>query len=93
MTSYTAHVIIEGRVQGVGFRNWTQREAAKRGLNGWVRNRADGTVEAVFQGANAQVDAMLTACSNGPMLAKVTRMVHVKAEHEPFSHFAVHETA
>ena len=44
------HVIVLGRVQGVGYRAWTEREAQARGLQGWVRNRHDGTVEAVFAG-------------------------------------------
>lgn len=57
---------IHGRVQRVGFRAWTEREARARGLDGWVRNRADGTVEAVFAGSEAAVEAMLAACADGP---------------------------
>lgn len=65
------HVIISGRVQGVGYRNWTVITATKLGIEGWVRNRSDGTVEAVFHGNTQQVDAMLEACRKGPMLARV----------------------
>ena len=60
------HVLIRGRVQGVGYRAWTERTACERGLGGWVRNRRDGAVEAVFMGETAAVDAMLAACRAGP---------------------------
>lgn len=60
------HVVIRGRVQGVGFRAWTQHQAQLRGLEGWVRNRRDGAVEAVFSGPDHAVDAMLEACRAGP---------------------------
>jgi acylphosphatase len=65
------HAIISGRVQGVGYRNWTVITATKLGVEGWVRNRSDGTVETVFHGSAQQVDAMLEACRKGPMLARV----------------------
>lgn len=65
------HVIITGRVQGVGYRAWTVEQAQSRGLNGWVRNRRDGTVEAVFSGDADMLDAMLQACTDGPPLAQV----------------------
>lgn len=66
------HVIIRGRVQGVGFRYWTQGEALRLGLEGFVRNRRDGTVEAMFSGPGEAVEAMLGACRQGPPSAKVT---------------------
>lgn len=65
------HVIVEGRVQGVGYRAWVEREAKARGLAGWVRNRNDGTVEAVFSGEDAAVRAIVEACGKGPRLAAV----------------------
>lgn len=68
----SVHVTIEGRVQGVGFRAWTEYEAFARGLRGWVRNRRDGSVEAVFAGDDAAVDAMVAACRLGPRAASVT---------------------
>jgi acylphosphatase len=73
----TVHVTIEGRVQGVGFRAWTEYEALARGIRGWVRNRRDGSVEAVFAGDAAAVDAMVAACRQGPRASSVT---HISAE-------------
>ncbi len=64
-------VVISGLVQGVWFRGWVIDEAHARGLSGWVRNRRDGTVEAVFQGAPEAVEAMVAACWNGPPAAHV----------------------
>ena len=68
----TVRVRIKGVVQGVGFRYWMVREAEFKGLNGWVRNRADGTVEALLSGRPAQVDALIEACRVGPRNARVT---------------------
>lgn len=62
---------VSGRVQGVGYREWTRREAAARGLGGWVRNRADKTVEAVIAGDRAALTAMREAMQRGPLFAKV----------------------
>lgn len=68
----SVRVTISGRVQGVWYRGWTVADANRRGLDGWVRNRRDGTVEAVFAGDAAAVEAMLTACRQGPPAAQVT---------------------
>ena len=65
------HVIIRGRVQGVGYRAWTEYTARDHGLEGWVRNRRDGSVEAVFAGPSEAVDAMVAACRRGPPGARV----------------------
>jgi acylphosphatase len=65
------HVSIRGRVQGVGYRVWTADEARHRGLEGWVRNRRDGSVEAVLSGAEDVVADMLAACRRGPSSARV----------------------
>lgn len=62
---------IHGRVQGVAYRAWTEREANRLGLHGWVRNREDGSVEALFVGAAEKVDEMLVLCRNGPSHALV----------------------
>jgi acylphosphatase len=62
---------IQGRVQGVGYRDWLLREAVRLNLTGWVRNRADGSVEAVVAGEEPAVMALLTACRRGPRLARV----------------------
>jgi len=64
-------VVISGRVQGVWFRGWTADEATAHGLDGWVRNRRNGTVEAVFQGPPEAVDAMIALCWQGPPAARV----------------------
>lgn len=70
----TAHVLIHGRVQGVGFRAWTHHQAELHGLNGWVRNRRDGSVEAVFSGPDDLVAVMLKACHQGPLGSVVERV-------------------
>lgn len=64
-------VVIRGRVQRVGYRNWTEFTAIRAGLAGWVRNRLDGSVEAVFAGSADSVEAMITACRGGPAKAQV----------------------
>ena len=74
------HARIEGKVQRVWYRNWTVENATKRGLSGWVRNRADGTVEAVFAGPKEQVDDMIAACYDGPPKAKVSHIATSPAE-------------
>jgi acylphosphatase len=65
------HVRICGVVQGVGFRAWTQHQAELHGLEGWARNRRDGSVEAVFAGPSEIVDAILKACRQGPRGSRV----------------------
>ncbi len=67
----TVHVYIHGRVQGVGYRAWVETEALRLGLDGWVRNRRDGSVEAVFSGSDERVARMLAACEAGPPAARV----------------------
>jgi acylphosphatase len=64
-------VAICGQVQRVGFRAWAEYTALEHGLEGWVRNRVDGSVEAVFAGPAAIVEAMLDACRHGPPGARV----------------------
>ena len=64
-------VVIRGRVQGVGYRAWTEYTALRRGVEGWVRNRTDGAVEAVFVGPADSVAAMVEACRRGPPGAQV----------------------
>jgi acylphosphatase len=66
-----AHVIITGRVQGVYFRGNTRNEAIKNNVNGWVRNLADGRVEAVFEGDKENVDKLISFAGKGPSGAKV----------------------
>ena len=76
-TEKSVHVRIEGRVQRVWYRAWTVKEATALGLRGWVRNRLDDSVEAVFSGAAEAVDRMVEACKKGPPKASVAT---VKAE-------------
>jgi acylphosphatase len=64
-------VVIRGRVQGIGYRVWTEYTALERGVQGWVRNRRDGTVEALFAGPAEMVAAMIDACRQGPPGARV----------------------
>jgi acylphosphatase len=64
-------VTIRGRVQRVGYRAWAEHTALQRGLEGWVRNRPDGSVEAVFAGPAVVVEGMIEACRRGPPGAQV----------------------
>ncbi len=73
MSGETARQVrIEGRVQGVWYRGWTIEQASGRGLAGWVRNRRDGSVEALFAGPEAIVEEMVALCREGPPAARVT---------------------
>lgn len=74
-------VVVGGRVQGVGYRESCRRQAERLGVSGWVRNCADGTVEAVFEGPNPAVDAAVEWCRKGPRWAAV-RSLHV-SEQDP----------
>jgi acylphosphatase len=68
------HIVIHGRVQGVGFRAWTEHTAGERGVEGWVRNRRDGSVEALFAGSADTVAGMVEACRQGPRGSRVDRI-------------------
>jgi acylphosphatase len=71
MSAVVRHMMVRGRVQGVGYRAFVDHEARVRGLEGWVRNLRDGSVEAVLAGAEDVVAAMIAACRRGPSLARV----------------------
>ena len=71
MSGTIRHVTVRGRVQGVGYRYFVEREAQLRDLEGWVRNRRDGSVEAVFSGSADAITAMIAACRRGPSSARV----------------------
>jgi acylphosphatase len=73
-------VEIRGRVQGVWYRGWTVDTASGKGLRGWVRNRGDGSVEALFAGPQATVEAMIEACRSGPPSARVDSVQRFPAE-------------
>ena len=68
------HIVVRGRVQGVGYRAFVEDEAHQRDLGGWVRNRRDGSVEAVFAGPAADVEAAIEACRRGPFSARVSAL-------------------
>jgi len=79
MGGKSVRVRIRGRVQGVWYRGWITGHATSLGLDGWVRNRHDRTVEAVFSGPSDKVDEMIDACWQGPELARV-ELVQVEDE-------------
>jgi acylphosphatase len=68
------HVVVRGRVQGVGYRAFVEDEAHRLGLRGWVRNRRDGSVEAVFAGPRNDVEAAIEACRRGPFSARISEL-------------------
>jgi acylphosphatase len=78
--SRSVRLTIRGRVQGVGYRVWATDAARALGLAGWVRNRTDGTVEAVAAGDDAAVERFIAACRTGPSLARVTAVDIAPAE-------------
>lgn len=80
-------VRIRGRVQGVYYRGWTVDEARARGLQGWVRNRSEGSVEALFVGPADVVEAMIEACRKGPPSAEVFGIERKDAEDDGVTGF------
>jgi acylphosphatase len=82
-------VVVHGHVQGVFFRDTTRREASRRGVSGWVSNRHDGAVEAVFEGSPDAVEAMVEFCSSGPRGADVERVETSEEEPEGLRGFDV----
>ena len=84
--------LIEGMVQGVGYRAWTESTARRHGLSGWVRNRRDGRVEALFCGPQEAVQAMLKACESGPTFAKVRHIATREVDGPAPDGFSIAET-
>ena len=82
-------VTVHGSVQGVGFRYSVARAAQSRGVNGWVSNRSDGTVEAVFEGDPDAVDSLVRFCREGPRGAVVDQVEVANEEPEGLTRFAV----
>ena len=82
-------VVVHGNVQGVFFRDSTEKEANSRGVAGWVRNRDDGTVEAVFEGDDDAVDALVEFCRSGPSKADVERVEVEEEDPEGLDGFSV----
>ena len=80
MKSTARRVVISGHVQGVGYRVWMAAQAQVHGVSGWVRNRHDGTVEALVDGDPASVQELLRACRRGPRGARVDAIEETEAE-------------
>ncbi|MBN9585911.1 MAG: acylphosphatase [Afipia sp. 62-7] len=94
MSDVIRHIIVRGKVQGVGYRAWIAGEAMARHLAGWARNRKDGTVEAVLSGPHDTVAALIETCRHGPGMARVSAvddepadadMLNLRARGERFS--------
>jgi len=89
MEKARARVIVEGRVQGVFFRYHTQEMADQLGVKGWVKNRRDGRVEALFEGERERVDQVIEWCHRGPSEARVMKVSvtweNYAGEYEDFS--------
>jgi len=86
----TVHVIIHGRVHGVGFRQFVKSNAVKHGVVGWVQNTDEKTVECMFQGEDKTVDQIVELCNIGPMLSDIKKVdVHVMEETFPYETFEV----
>jgi acylphosphatase len=86
------HIVVKGRVQGVCFRAYTQKQADKLNLGGFVRNLANGDVEIVASGESTALQKLLTWCHKGPMLAKVTEVrASSIANHEDFAGFEIRQ--
>lgn len=83
------HVVVRGRVQGVFFRDSTREQAESEGVAGWVANRGDGGVEAVFEGASDEVERMVEFCRSGPSSADVDDVEVSDEEPEGLSGFDV----
>jgi acylphosphatase len=84
----TRRLIVTGRVQGVGYRDSLSAEAQRHGLTGWVRNRRDGSVEAVLQGTQEAIDATIAWARRGPALARVTNVRIDQAGDEPEENYS-----
>jgi acylphosphatase len=89
----TVHIRVEGRVQGVGYRAFVEMQAERLGLTGWVRNRRDGSVEAVLQGFPGAVEDGLELCRKGPPAARVDRLEFLGEGVGVLTRFEVRPTA
>jgi acylphosphatase len=90
MVNVRVHVFISGRVQGVFFRQSTQRQAQNLGVKGWVRNMPDGRVEVVFEGEASAVQKLVDYCRQGPPVSKVDDLEVRKEDYA--GEFSVFET-
>jgi acylphosphatase len=86
-------LIVHGRVQGVWYRGWTVDQAEELGLDGWVRNRRDGTVEILVAGPDEAVAELIARCRSGPSAAQVERIEELDTDETPPAGFAQRPTA
>ncbi len=93
MERHTKHLKIFGRVQGVGYRAWTEQTANQMNLSGWVRNRNDGSVEAVITGTEKNLEKFIKACYDGPESANVETISVSEGLDELLKNFEVRPTA
>ena len=90
MAKSRSKVIVKGNVQGVNFRYYTQRQAIRFNITGWVRNLPDGSVAALFEGEEQDVEAMVQWCHHGPPSAQVTELIVQPEEYQgEFSSFSI----
>ena len=68
------HIVITGRVQGVGFRYWLYKAAVRNNINGWVKNKISGEVEALLIGNAVKIDSLIKLCEKGPLSSKITKV-------------------
>ena len=76
------HIIIKGKVQGVGYRYWLYKTAMQRNIDGWVKNKISGEVEALLVGKEADVNYLIKLCKKGPMMAEVKNVSEKNYEKE-----------
>ena len=93
MLEQAIRVVIKGRVQGVGFRAFLEQEAFRHHVAGWVRNRRDGTVEAVFIGESENISKMIAECRQGPALADVRDVLVSDYAGPALNHFTLLPTS
>ena len=86
-------LLVHGRVQGVWYRGWTVDQAEELGVDGWVRNRRDGTVEILASGPDAAIAKLIARCRRGPPAAQVERIEETEAEEVPPTGFTQRPTA
>jgi acylphosphatase len=92
-TGLTRRLVIHGRVQGVFYRGWAEQQARALGLDGWVRNRRDGTVEMLISGETAAIEEMIARCRRGPSAARVDRIDAEESVEKPLPGFESRPTA
>jgi acylphosphatase len=88
----TVRLVITGRVQGVGYRAWFEEEALELELSGWVRNRTDGSVEALVHGDKRKIEDLVKACHHGPRLSRVDKVTVEPAQWDGKTGFRVEKS-